>query len=221
MACPCKKLTSRFDQKKAKEQALSALETSQDALTSAYENAQQGLRRFRKWARPKLENAGKAVTPLVEDVTQKVADAGAKVVDASAAAAPVAKEFAQDLAAKATEASKEARNIAISVKDDVTAKITAAELPVISEKLAPVQQKKSRKKLVIAGAILGAAAAALIAWKRSEPKEDPWAEAYWKDIDAEVENGAESVDSEALEEVATSENEAAAKTAEVADGAKK
>ncbi|MDY5584609.1 MAG: hypothetical protein SPG61_02300 [Arcanobacterium sp.] len=190
MACPCRKLTSRFDRKKAKTQALSALETSQDALTSAYENAQLGFHRFRKWAAPKLENAGKSVTPIMQDVTQKISEAGA-------AAAPAAKEFAQDFATKATTASKEARNLAVSVKDDVTAKIVAADLPVVSEKLAPAPAaKKSRKKLILTGIILGAITTVVVAWKRSEPKEDPWAEAYWKDIETEVETDGTSETSE-------------------------
>ena len=65
------------------------------------------------------------------------------------------------------------------------AKKAAKEAAKVQKKLeetAGVKQHKSKKGLIallLAGA---AGATAYFFWKRSQPVEDPWAEAYWEDI---------------------------------------
>ena len=38
----------------------------------------------------------------------------------------------------------------------------------------------------------GAAGAAFLLWKRSQPVEDPWAESYWEDVEVPTEDSDEA-----------------------------
>ena len=61
--------------------------------------------------------------------------------------------------------------------------------------LADPKPKKKRRFLKVTGtlAILGGAAgAAVLLWKRSQPVEDPWAESYWEDVEVPTEDSDES-----------------------------
>lgn len=60
----------------------------------------------------------------------------------------------------------------------------------------PEPKKKCPKVVKGLGALAlvgGAAAAAYVVWRRSQPVEDPWAEEYWEDVEDAAEEGAEEV----------------------------
>ena len=53
------------------------------------------------------------------------------------------------------------------------------------------KQRTSKKGLVTVAVLGTVSAVGYYLWKRSQPVEDPWAEAYWEDISASA-NGEES-----------------------------
>ncbi|MDK8782714.1 hypothetical protein QP814_06795, partial [Actinotignum timonense] len=94
----------------------------------------------------------------------------------------------------------------------------------------PEPVKKSRGKGRVFGTIAlvgGLGVAVYYLWKRSQPTEDPWAEAYWEDVDgvkAPAEDAKDSVQAGADEVAETAEdvvNDAASAAGDVADKAKR
>jgi len=116
-----------------------------------------------KWAAPRIENASRKA----QDLTHSASDA-----------------WEQDYLPRLKAAADAAREEAGKDADLKTKALAISEASSKALKTPPKQVKKRRRlgwMLVAAGA----AGVGYLVWKRSQPVEDPWAEAYWEDIAAE------------------------------------
>lgn len=157
-----------------------------------------------KWATPKIESASRKA----QDFTHTAGDTWEQ-------------DYLPRLRAAADAARVEAGKDA-DLKSKALA-ISEASTKALKEQPKPVKKRRRFGWMVVAA---GAVGVGYLIWKRSQPVEDPWAEAYWEDIAAEdaatrattsVDPVAEAqatindpVPGEKVEEPALSEAEAAA-----------
>lgn len=121
------------------------------------------------WAAPKIEGAAEKIRPVVDDLSAKASVAYTNVREDYI---PRAKAAAHAAAEAARNADGDLRERAIAIQEEAR-KALAPE---------PVKKKKSfMKKFGITAIVAGIGAAGYVLWKRSQPVEDPWAEAYWED----------------------------------------
>ncbi len=113
-----------------------------------------------------------------------------------------------------TDYAPRARAAALAVSEaahsegDVKSKAAAAqESAVKALTTEPAKKGRAKKCLGIFAALSAIAGGVFYFWKRSQPVEDPWAEAYWEDIKDTVASpaAAPSPDVAATPEVATEE----------------
>ncbi|WP_159717928.1 hypothetical protein [Actinomyces marmotae] len=121
--------------------------------------------RAAEWAAPRVVRAGENVSRAAKEAQTRIepaySEARARVVD--------------DYLPRAQRAAEAAR-----------AAIAEAPAPVVAPK--KHRCRRGLKALAWATVVTAAAGAAYIAWRRSQPVEDPWAEEYWADS---AEEGAE------------------------------
>lgn len=115
-----------------------------------------------KWAAPRVETASRKAQELTETASDR---------------------WERDVLPRiqaATDAAREEAGKDGSLKDKAVAVSTATSKAL----QAPPEPKKSRK---FGWVLVGVATAGVgyLIWKRNQPIEDPWAEAYWEDIVAE------------------------------------
>ncbi|XCB29121.1 hypothetical protein RQN30_07530 [Arcanobacterium hippocoleae] len=76
MACPYVKVRDMLTSRKGKAAANELKGTAHEMLTGAFEtareNAESSVAKLRDWAGPKIEEVGKAVTPVAQDLKEKV-----------------------------------------------------------------------------------------------------------------------------------------------------
>ena len=192
---------------KAEEAIAKARPAFDDAVKKATEYAGQA----QEWAGPRVEDAVKSaehladqasaltkqglewVTPHVEEALDKAHEAKDKVVT----------DYAPRAKAAALAVSEAAHS-----EGDVKSKAAAAqESAVKALTTEPAKKGRAKKCLGIFAALSAIAGGVFYFWKRSQPVEDPWAEAYWEDIKDTVASpaAAPSPDVAATPEVATEE----------------
>lgn len=172
MAVDKEKLQRDFD-------ALSgaALQHGEELVAKATQLAEQGL----EWAAPraqriyeetvaiaapKIEEAAIKVRPYLDNVHDKVVD---------------------DYLPRIEEAAREAQR-ALAEDGDLTGRVVkAADVATEALKTAPAKKRFRAGRLALW--TLGGAAVAgagYLAWRRSQPVDDPWADEYWADLDTEA-----------------------------------
>ena len=143
----------------------------------------------KEWAAPRVEHAAERIRPVAAEAAARAAEVKDKTVNEYL---PKAKRVAR----AAAQAAREAEARAMSDKADALAKYGEAatqqmvldKAPEIARALAEPKPKKRRlRKLTGTLALIGGTVgAAYLLWKRSQPVEDPWAEAYWEDVTEET-----------------------------------
>ena len=131
----------------------------------AQELAHQGV----EWATPRVEEAAVALKPVLDDAARKASNAKDKIVTDYI---PKAKRVAAAAAAAAKETEGDLKTRATAIQESA---VKALEEP------AP-KKRRGRKFLQVTAVLTGIGAAVYYLWKRSQPVEDPWAEAYWEDV---------------------------------------
>ena len=131
--------------------------------TRASKQAKRYADQGTKWAAPKIENASRKA----QDLTHTASDAWEH-------------EYLPRLKAAADAAREEAGKDA-DLKSKAVA-ISEASSKALKNPPKPVKKRRRFGWMVVAA---GAAGVGYLVWKRSQPVEDPWAEAYWEDIAAE------------------------------------
>lgn len=167
-----RKETAEYTRKLAEDLAEQAIVAGKQASAFAAQMASQAQDlavQGKEWAAPRVEDAATRLRPVVEDARDRAGVAKEKVVTEYI---PKAKRVAKAAADAARESEGDLRTRALAVQTSATKALTD-----------PTPKKKRRGgKLLCACAILtGAAGAVYLLWKRSQPVEDPWAEAYWQD----------------------------------------
>lgn len=130
--------------------------------TRASKQAKRYADQSAKWAAPKIENASRKA----QDATHNASEVWEQ-------------EYLPRLRAAAEAAREEAAK-------DADLKTKALAISEASSKALKTQPKQ-KKKCKLGWALVAASAAGIgyFVWKRNQPIEDPWAEAYWEDIAAE------------------------------------
>lgn len=130
------------------------------------------------WAAPKFNDAKDRVRPYIDDASHKISDDYWVRLQA-------AYEAAREEATKGGDFKSRSKAVA-----DATSK--ALTTP-------PKQEKRNSALKSLGWLAVGASVAGLgyLVWKRNQPVEDPWAEAYWEDVAAEDAAAAEAAATEA------------------------
>ncbi|QOR45674.1 hypothetical protein [Trueperella pecoris] len=158
-------------------------------------------------ARPYVEDAFEKANVVAHDAVVK---ARPYVEDAAKRYEETADLVRDDYLPRAKRAAQAALDEARTGSGDLQTRANAV-VKVSKKELAKPTKKRRRGKwlgfLVVASA---GAAAAYVAWARSKPVQDPWAEAYWEDVsvpeaDDEVTNKVDDVVEEPAEAVAEDE----------------
>ncbi len=189
--------TPNFDADRVKAQAAQIRDTvainAGRAAVRAADLAGQGL----EWAAPRaqaaLENAVDRATPLLQDAADRASAAAVRAQEAAENAKPAIQEMhdrvVDDYLPRIHRAASEAA-VAVAAEGDLKDRARQA-LDASSTALTtptPKVRKPRRFLRALGVTALGAglAGAGYILWKRSQPIEDPWAEEYWADLEAEV-----------------------------------
>lgn len=132
-------------------------------------------------AAPKIEEAAIKVRPYLDNVHDKVVE---------------------DYLPRIEEAAREAQR-ALAEDGDLTDRVAkAADAAVESLQVAPVK-KRFRAGRVALWSLGGAAiaGAGYLAWRRSQPVDDPWADEYWADLDTDADFAEFEVEEHSEEEI--------------------
>lgn len=193
------------NKKKAKAEVLEVKEATQEVVSDLLDEAKEAGRKLRAWAGPRLEDAGKRIAPVAQETAQRVNEAAH---DAANKARPFVEDAAEKIRPYVEDASEKVRSdyipmvvgAATATIDDVksgskefTKKAKAAADAAKKEALKKQKEimkaqkkekrKARRKKCFVSTLIVGSVASVgYYFWKRSQPVEDPWAEAYWEDV---------------------------------------
>ncbi|WP_182353799.1 hypothetical protein [Flaviflexus huanghaiensis] len=132
--------------------------------TRASKQAKRYADRGAKWAAPKIETASRKA----QDATHHAGDMWEH-------------EYLPRLRAAAEAAREEA------AKDGDLMSRAQAISAASTKALTTTPEPKKKRRMRFGWVIVAASAAGIgyVVWKRSQPVEDPWAEAYWEDIAAE------------------------------------
>lgn len=159
----------------------------------------------KEWAAPRLEDAAERGRVAAADAAERskaaAQDAYVRVRplvdDATARVEEATNAIREDYLPKAKAAALAASDAALHSEGDLRSR--AAHVKEASRKAVAKEEKKSKRKGLLAIAVIGAlAGAAYVAWRRSQPIEDPWAEAYWEDVaSSDLEDKAEEAVDEA------------------------
>ncbi|WP_406712270.1 hypothetical protein [Trueperella pyogenes] len=220
---------SLFKKKTTKEKVAEQVEPLADRAVEV--GAQIGslvkdsVRAAASWAEPRAKEAVEKARPFVEDAYDRAAPyvkeayGKANVVahDAVQKARPIVADatkryeettelLREDYLPRAKRAAQAAIDEVKSGSGDLTTRANAVVTASKKELAKPEKKKRRVGKwfgfLAVAGA---GAAAAYVAWARSRPVQDPWAEAYWEDVsvpadEAELKDAVEEV-AEKVEDV--------------------
>ena len=198
---------------KLKQEAAGVIDSAGEMVTALAHKASDAANDAKAWVAPKLEEAAERIAPLAEDAKEAAQSAFADVKEKASAASSQALALAEEKKVEVVKLSKRAQKKAAK-KAAVLEKKASKELARLQKELAKAagakKEHKSRKGLItllLAGA---ASAAGYVLWKRSQPVEDPWAEAYWEDFADEAMLSAETADhaADAAQEISEEEAEA-------------
>lgn len=193
------------NKKKAKRDVLEVKDATQEVVSDLLDDAKEAGRKFRAWAGPRIEDAGKRLAPVAQETAQRVNDAAH---DAANKARPYMEDAADKIrpyvedasdkvrseyipmvvgAASATLDDVKANSEELKKKARVAAESAKKEAMKAQKELIKAQKKQKRKakrkKCFITTLVVGSVASVgYYFWKRSQPVEDPWAEAYWEDV---------------------------------------
>ena len=173
----------RSKKKKAKKKAAQA----QDLMAQAGAVASQAAEKIRPVAAHLATQAQELAHQGKEWVAPKAAQAAQLAAEAKDKAVT-------DYIPKAKRVARAAVDAARTTEGDLKTKAQAVQASATAA-LADPKPKKKRRFLKLTGtlAILGGAAgAAVLLWKRSQPVEDPWAESYWEDVEVPTEDSDEA-----------------------------
>ncbi|WP_216386920.1 hypothetical protein [Arcanobacterium phocae] len=188
----------------------------------AYERTMPYVEEAVTKAKPYVEEAVTKAKPYVDDAQAFVAESTDRVKDdylprakkAANAAIAEMKAGADEQATKITKLSK---------KEMKKAKKAAKKAEKKAMKLTKKQKKKGHGKKIFGLTLLvgSALGVAYVAWARSKPVEDPWAEAYWEDLAVPTEDSTDFTSfKEAVDSVKEQVEDGAEKASEVADEVK-
>lgn len=152
--------------KDAKKAAKKASKEAGSYTTMAEAKARKYANAGKKWAEPRLDKAKDTISDISGDAQDKWEKDLLPRLQAAIEAAREESESNADLKTKA-------QNIA-----DRTSKALTTD---------PRAEKRGKAGRTLGWLLVGAATAGIgyLIWKRNQPVEDPWAEAYWEDIAAE------------------------------------
>lgn len=175
------------------------------AAIRAAELAERGI----DWATPRAQAA---VSKGVEKATPVITDIADRAQEAAAAAMPYIDsahdKVVEDYLPRINKAVTDAGAAATSDADlaDRARAVREASAKALTTPTAQVV-KKHRTAKVLGWTALGVSAAGVgyLLWKRSQPIEDPWAEEYWADLEADDNADVPDVAPESTEETPTEE----------------
>lgn len=157
------------------------------------------------WAEPLAADAYEKAAPYVKDAYDKANDvahdaaekARPLVADATSRYEETSALVREDYLPRAKRAAHAALEEAKSGSGDLATRANAV-VAASKKELAKPEKKRGLRKWVGFLAVAGAGAvAAYVAWARSKPVQDPWAEAYWEDVSVPTdESAAKPEDSE-------------------------
>lgn len=188
---------------KAADKASKVAKDASNAADSFLSKVVDAYKSSRDWAAPRFEEAADRVVPMAQD-------AAARVNVAAHDAADRARPYVNDAIDKArpyyNDASAYVSDSAVKVREDYLPRAKRAANAAIAEakssdgdiasrykqiteatkkELTKPEKKSGKGKFIGLTLVIGAAlGAAYVAWARSKPVEDPWAEAYWEDVAA-------------------------------------
>lgn len=169
-----------------------ALQHGEELVAKATQLAEQGY----EWAAPRAQR-------LYEET---VAIAAPKIEEAAIKVRPyldnVHDKVVEDYLPRIEEAAREAQR-ALAEDGDLTDRVAkAADVAVETLQVAPVK-KRFRAGRVALWSLGGAAiaGAGYLAWRRSQPVDDPWADEYWADLDTDADFAEFEVEEHSEEEI--------------------
>ena len=183
-----------FNCKKSKQEKLRAELEAQGSHLGA--RVKDAVKAARKWAEPHVDEAYAKAAPLVKDAYGKANEVAHEAVDRArpyvADAAKLYEQTAHQVREDYLPRVKRAADAAVTElrSGDLTSAYHASK-----QELAKPKKRRGRKVLGFLLVASAGAAAAYVAWARSRPVSDPWAEAYWEDVavtdpdNTEVETG--------------------------------
>lgn len=168
---------------KAADQVTETAGTVSDAANVIFDKVVKAAQDSLDWAVPRVEAAAERVVPVAQEAIEK---ARPYVDDASARYAETSAKVREDYLPRAKAAAAVAVAEAKKSDGDIASRAKAVTEAAKKELAKP--QKKSKGKIIgLTLVVAGALAGAYVAWARSKPVEDPWAEAYWEDVAAPAE----------------------------------
>ncbi|MCI7306141.1 MAG: hypothetical protein MR522_07775 [Trueperella sp.] len=173
-----------------KDSVRAAVNWAEPLAADAYEKAAPLVKDAAEKARPYVKEAYDKANDVAHDAAEKarpyVADATARYEETSAL-------VREDYLPRAKRAAQAALDEARSNSGDLTSRANAVVAASKKELAKPEKKKRGLRKWIGFLAVAGAgAAAAYVAWARSRPVQDPWAEAYWEDISVPSDEPADS-----------------------------
>ena len=123
----------------------------------------------KEWAAPRVEHAAERIRPV------------------AAEAAEVKDKTVNEYLPKAKRVARAAAQAARETDGDIKTRAHAIQESAARALAEPKPKKRRLRKLTGTLALIGGTVgAAYLLWKRSQPVEDPWAEAYWEDVTEET-----------------------------------
>ena len=123
----------------------------------------------KEWAAPRVEHAAERIRPV------------------AARAAEVKDKTVNEYLPKAKRVARAAAQAARETDGDIKTRAHAIQESAARALAEPKPKKRRLRKLTGTLALIGGTVgAAYLLWKRSQPVEDPWAEAYWEDVTEET-----------------------------------
>ena len=127
----------------------------------------------KEWAGPRVEHAAEKIRPVAAEAAARAAEVKDKTVNEYL---PKAKRVARAAAQAARETDGDIKTRAHAIQESAARALAE-----------PKPKKRRLRKLTGTLALIGGTVgAAYLLWKRSQPVEDPWAEAYWEDVTEET-----------------------------------
>ena len=127
----------------------------------------------KEWAAPRVEHAAEKIRPVAAEAAARAAEVKDKTVNEYL---PKAKRVARAAAQAARETDGDIKTRAHAIQESAARALAE-----------PKPKKRRLRKLTGTLALIGGTVgAAYLLWKRSQPVEDPWAEAYWEDVTEET-----------------------------------
>ncbi|MGO3042167.1 hypothetical protein [Ancrocorticia populi] len=157
--------------KKASEYADQATELTKQGIDWATPHVEDAVKKASEYADHATELTKQGIdwaTPHVEDALDKANDAKDKVLNDYVPRAKAAAKAANE----AARSDGDVKTKAVAVQESTTKALTTS----------PKKKGRAKKFFGIFAALGALGGGVFYLWKRSQPVEDPWAEAYWEDV---------------------------------------